>query len=91
MIRNIEPCPKQTDWFPAHVKPVTRGVYKIRVTSRAFVQLRYWTGCTWLLGRPLDYFPGALTAEHMHKLKSSPVAGVQNVEWCGLVEPHENY
>lgn len=44
---------KTTPWFPAHVKPVRKGVYEWRLPSNPDIRwFRRWTGYGWMWGNP---------------------------------------
>lgn len=64
-----------TDWFPAAVKPVRRGVYERSMPDRS--RWSYWNGRRWSLS-----FSSAATAFKARACSSS----YQNVPWRGLAE-----
>ena len=65
---------KLTPWFPAHIKPVRKGVYKISpcVGSDWF---RRWDGANWLWGART---PEDAAFDH------APIIFLPDELWCGL-------
>jgi len=38
---------KLTEWYPAHIKPVRKGVYETKCLELAWSTYQYWNGERW--------------------------------------------
>jgi len=69
---------KLTNIFPAHIKPVHRGVYKVALTPNGKLDYwAYWTGTGW--GYAYWFYENARKNKGNYKHKAS-----QNKRWQGL-------
>jgi len=68
---------KLTPWYPAHVKPVRKGVYEMDAWDSWF---RYWDGKHW--------YCGAFTPEDAYEewLDGRTIADA-DFDWRGLASP----
>jgi hypothetical protein len=66
---------KRTPWFPAHIKPVNVGVY--RVKSGMSMWWSYWDGKRWGFREPTKH--GAYVCRY-------DTAYVQALEWYGVLK-----
>lgn len=67
---------KLTDWFPADVKPVRKGVYATRYVGDSDSGYSTWTGTHW----GCEYF----SFDYAKQYRDSDGRGHQDKNWRGL-------
>lgn len=68
---------KLTEWYPAHIKPVRKGVYETDMSGR--LGYSYWTGKQWS--------NQSLNAAYAERYKTWTQLASQEKKWRGLAEP----